>query len=156
MKTYNLVMMYTRHYVQSFASTFIFTKGFSLIIKVWKLSYLEIFSLTQRSSENMICNQILTYMPGKAHFSNIISYCISQITEMSFKYTKYLVTVYNHSTRERKHKYVLIKVDTATFAPFLFVWKKRRKETILEHIGHLVQSRIFNRLRKFLQRLSFS
>lgn len=32
MKTYNLVVMYTRHYVQSFASTFIFTKGFSLII----------------------------------------------------------------------------------------------------------------------------
>ena len=60
-------------------------------------------------------------MPGKAHFSNIISYCISQIIEMSFKYTKYLVMVYNHSTTERKHKYVLIKVDTATFAPFIFV-----------------------------------
>ena len=40
---------------------------------------------------------------------------------MSFKYTKYLVMVYNHSTTERKHKYVLIKVDTATFAPFIFV-----------------------------------
>ena len=46
-------------------------------------------------------------------------------------------------------------MNSATFAPFLLAWKKRRKETILEHIGHLVQPRNFNSLSKFLQRLSF-
>ena len=35
--------------------------------------------------------------------------------------------VNNHSTRETRHKYVLIKVDSATFAPFLLVWEKKGK-----------------------------